>query len=402
MKIKVFALFLVLLFLPAISFAAEYENAVIYYNKACHGCTMYIEESIEPLLESFGIKVEKKDFISEKENRTELNELSKKLGIPAQLQGHFTIFIDNKIILQGHIPEQVIKDLLNSENEFEKIVVFQDEMDKAENYRVWAFKGEIKEYKIDEPVSTYLNWFNENKDLLKTPKELQSATLDFWQLLPLVLVTGLLDGINPCAFGVLLFFIAFLYSMNRSKIEVWKVGSVFILAIFVAYFLIGLGLLQAILITGIPHLFGKISVFLMLFLALINIKDYFFYGKGFSLKMPSFATPIIKKRMTNLTLVSVAILGFLVGLCTFPCSGGIYVGILSLLAIQTTFMQGMVFLTIYNIMFVVPLIIILLIAGNKTVTEKITEWEKQNKRKMKLVMGIVLLVLAAILFLFAF
>lgn len=401
MKNKIFVFFLVLLLLPAISFAAEYENAVIYYNKACHGCTMYIEENIEPLLETYNIEVEKKDFISEKENRIELNELSKELGIPAQLQGHFTIFIGNKIILQGHVPEQVIKDLLNSENIDKIVVVFQDEMDKAENYKVWAFKGEIKEYKIDEPISTYLNWFNENKDSLITPKELQKS-LDFWQLLPLVLVTGLLDGINPCAFGVLLFFIAFLYSMNRSKMEVWKVGSAFILAIFVAYFLIGLGLLQAILITGVPHLFGKISVFLMLFLALINIKDYFFYGKGFSLRMPSFASPMIKKRMANLTLVSVAILGFLVGLCTFPCSGGIYVGILSLLAMQTTFMQGLSFLIIYNIMFVVPLIIILVVAGNKTVTEKITEWEKQNKRKMKLIMGIVLLILAGILFLFAF
>ncbi|PIN98791.1 MAG: hypothetical protein COT90_02720 [Candidatus Diapherotrites archaeon CG10_big_fil_rev_8_21_14_0_10_31_34] len=402
MKIKFIALFLVLLFLPAFSFAANYENAVIYYNKACHGCTMYIEDNIEPLLESHGIKIEKKDFISEKENRIELNELSRQLGIPPQLQGHFTIIIGNKIILEGHVPEEIIEYLLESENEFEKIIVFQDEMDNAENYKAWAFKGELKEYKIDEPISAYLNWFNENKDSLETPKELLSDSLDFWQLLPLVLITGLLDGINPCAFGVLLFFIAFLYSMNRSKMEVWKVGSVFILAIFVAYFLIGLGLLQAILITGIPHLFGKISVFLMLFLALINFKDYFFYGKWFSLKMPSFATPIIKKRMTNITLVSVAVLGFLVGLCTFPCSGGIYIGILSLLAIQTTFMQGMAFLVIYNIMFVVPLIIILLVAGNKKVTEKITEWEKENKRKMKLVMGIVLLVLAAILFLFAF
>ncbi len=398
---KIIVLLLFLLLVPAFSFATEYKNAVIYYNKACHGCTMYIEDNIEPLLESYSIKVEKKDFISEKENRIELNELSKKLSIPSQLQGHFTIFIDNKIILEGHVPEQIIKDILIDKS-IEKIVVFQDEMENAKNYKVWAFKGEIKEYKINKPISVYLNWFNKNKNSLTTPKELKNNNLDFIQLLPLVLITGLLDGINPCAFGVLLFFIAFLYSINRTKTEVWKVGGVFIAAIFVAYFLIGLGLLQAILITGIPHLFGKISVFLMLFLALINFKDYFFYGKWFSLKMPSFASPMIKKRMTNLTLVSVAILGFLVGLCTFPCSGGVYVGILSLLAIQTTFMQGMVFLTIYNIMFVVPLIIILLVAGNKKMTEKITNWEKQNKRNMKLLMGIVLLILAGILFLFAF
>ena len=173
LRAKLFFVLLLLVLLlphPAISYDSDYKKAVIYYNRACHDCTTYIEEKIEPLLKEYGIEIEKKDYINERRNRIELNELSEDLGVPVQLQGHFTVFIDNEIILQGHVPEQIIRDLLNSENVFDKIVVFQDEMiENAENYKVWAFKGEIKEYGINEPIAVYLDWFKENRDSLETP-----------------------------------------------------------------------------------------------------------------------------------------------------------------------------------------------------------------------------------------
>lgn len=106
--------------------------------------------------------------------------------------------------------------------------------------------------------------------------------------------------------------------------------------------------------------------------------------------------------MSNITLLGVIILGFLVGLCTFPCSGGIYVAILSLLVVQTTYFEGLSYLLIYNVMFVLPLIIILVFASSKRVTEKITNLEQHNKKKMKLVAAIVMLILAAILWFFSF
>ena len=60
-----------------------------------------------------------------------------------------------------------------------------------------------------------------------------------------------MDGINPCAFGVLLFFIAFLYTLKRTKGNILKIGVVYISMIYLAYLLIGLGIMQAIAISGV-------------------------------------------------------------------------------------------------------------------------------------------------------
>ncbi len=87
----------------------------------------------------------------------------------------------------------------------------------AETYKVWAFKGETKEYPINTSISEYLNWFKEYKDLLKTPADPVESFWNLKSLLFVVLLSGLLDGINPCAITVLLFFIAFLYTIHRVK-----------------------------------------------------------------------------------------------------------------------------------------------------------------------------------------
>ena len=400
-RAKLFFVLLLLVMLlpnPTISYDSDYKKAVIYYNRACHDCTTYIEEKIEPLLKEYGIEIEKKDYINERNNRIELNELSEGLGVPVQLQGHFTVFIDNKIILQGHVPEQIIRDLLSSENVFDKIVVFQDEMDEnAENYRVWAFKGEIKEYGINEPIDVYLDWFKENRDSLETPEDLQTKSLDFWYIFPLILIAGLLDGINPCAFAVLLLFIAFLYTIKKTKASIFKMGVVYIAAIYLAYLLIGLGMFQALLIVGEMYLVAKISAWLIIILGLINIANYFFPSFPVKLKIPAFAKGSMKKWMYKSTLPAAFVLGFIVGLCTFPCSGGIYVAVVGLLAAKTTYFQGLMYLLIYNFMFVLPLIIMLLAASNKVMVKKMTKWEKSKSRNMNLLSGLVMIALGIII-----
>ncbi len=208
---------------------------------------MYINNELEIILEESGLQLVRKDYINNRDYRTELNELNDELGIPIQLQGHFTTFIGTGIILEGHVPEHVIRDILKEENKakFERIIILQDEMEDAHNYFVWAYKGELKEYPIDTPITEYLNWFQENEDSLVTPPELVTD-FDFVAMLPLVLATGLLDGINPCAFAVMLFLIVFLFSIKKSRASVFKVGGVYIAAIYGVYFLIGLGLLQVI------------------------------------------------------------------------------------------------------------------------------------------------------------
>jgi hypothetical protein len=198
------------------SVAIDPQKAIIYSNESCHHCVEYVDDELIPILEEYDIPVIKKGFINDIENRRELNHLNEYLGIPQVLQGHITTIIDDKIILEGHVPVDVVKDVLKEENQekFERIIIMQDEMHDAKSYQVWAFKGEIKEYSIDTSITEYLDWFKKTHMSLDTPPELASITLASTILLPTVLLTGLLDGINPCAFAVILFLIGFLFTIS--------------------------------------------------------------------------------------------------------------------------------------------------------------------------------------------
>lgn len=87
------------------------------------------------------------------------------------------------------------------------------------------------------------------------------------------------------------------------------------------------------------------------------------------------------------------ILGVLVGLCEFPCTGGIYFAILGLLASNNVFAQGLFYLLLYNFMFVAPLLAILLVSSNKVIVNKLTEWRGLKKEQIKLMSGLLMMVL---------
>ncbi|NMB92484.1 MAG: hypothetical protein GYA31_02585 [Parcubacteria group bacterium] len=92
------------------------------------------------------------------------------------------------------------------------------------------------------------------------------------------------------------------------------------------------------------------------------------------------------------------ILGFLVGLCEFPCSGGIYLATVALLSIKQTFFQGLIYLLLYNLMFVLPLILIFATMGNKKIFNWFEAIQDKNFGKIKLIMGIAMIISAIILF----
>lgn len=399
MRVFIGSFLLLSLLVPFVVHAAPSE-AIIFYNEVCSDCAVYINEQLIPLLKELGVqKIVRKDFINDRRIRQELNELSQRLGVPPKLQGHFTIFIDERVILQGHVPEHIIRDLFKDEKQrlFDKIVVYQDRMEgmgeEAVSYKVWAFQGDIKEYPIDTPISEYLNWFAANKDNL--PSEPAAELWDFKRFLPLILTTGLLDGINPCAFAVLLFFIAFLFTIHRTKLDILKVGVVYIVMIYLTYLGIGLGILKAFVLSGSPHFMAKLGSGLVIFLGLVNIKDYFWYGRWFSLSVPKVGQETRDRWMRKATLPATIVLGFLVGICEFPCTGGIYVATLGLLSAKTTFLLGFSYLLLYNLMFVLPLIVILLAIGNRRALGRLSRWEASNKRELKLATGLVMILLGA-------
>ena len=105
----------------------------------------------------------------------------------------------------------------------------------------------------------------------------------------------------------------------------------------------------------------------------------------------------IRYLLTKATLPSSFVAGILVGLCTFPCTGGIYIAILGLLTLKTTYFLGLLYLIVYNIMFVMPLIFILVLVHNAHAVERIEMWKEMSWGKMKLVAGSIMIALGLVI-----
>lgn len=383
-------------FLPRPSDVTLNEGeALIYYNEACGECAIYIDDELIPTLRIGGIStVHKKDYINERSYRGELGAINDQLGIPAHLQSHIATFVkkDTTMVFEGHVPEHVISDLMTNSSalNLSRILVYQEEMRDPTTYTAWDFEGEDREYAIDVPISEFLLWSGQGSPSTSTEES----------LLPLVLITGFLDGINPCAIAVLLFFITFLFVIRRTRGNVARMGAVYILSIFFVYFFIGIGLLRAIVLSGQPHLLAYVGSSLILVLGTLSLLQYFFPNLPLTFKMPERTWTKTKDWISRATLPSSLVAGLLVGLCTFPCSGGIYVAVLTLIASETTYFEGVGYLYLYNIMFVLPLILILAFTSNRLVARKLTGWERSNSRLIVLFSGIVMILLGVAFLLF--
>ncbi|MDP1719095.1 MAG: cytochrome c biogenesis protein CcdA [bacterium] len=217
-------------------------------------------------------------------------------------------------------------------------------------------------------------------------------------LLPLVGVSALIDSINPCAFSVLLLTIAFLFSIGKLRSGILKIGSAYILGIFLAYILIGLGIFQALHIFNTPHFIGKIGAILLLVLGLINLINYFFPAFPIKLRIPNIAHRKMAELMDKGSLLAVFLLGGLVGLCEFPCTGGPYLMVIGLLHDQATYFTGVGYLLLYNLIFILPLTVVLLIASNHALLEKVRDWQSSEQPLMRVGSGIAMIILGILIY----
>ncbi len=212
----------------------------------------------------------------------------------------------------------------------------------------------------------------------------------------LVIVAGFLDGIHPCGFTVLLFFIAFLLSAKMGRGRIIAIGSLYILGVFVAYFGIGIGIMKAVSVFE-PEIAAKVGAALLILVGGINVKDGL-HGTT-TLKIPKIAQPHISHFIEKGTLFAAFVAGVLVGLCAFPCVGGLYVSIITLISAKGIEAGTLGMLALYNFMFVLPLIITLGVASHEGVIEKIEGMEKRNRRNFKIGMGALMILFGAFILL---
>lgn len=219
-------------------------------------------------------------------------------------------------------------------------------------------------------------------------------------LLPLVAVSALIDSINPCAFSVLFLTIAFLFSIESLRKKVFKVGGAYILGIAAVYFLIGLGLLQVLHLFNTPHFMAKVGAVLIMVLGAIGLIKEFFPQFPIKIHIPALAHRRIAILIEKGSIPAAFILGVLVGLCEFPCTGGPYLMVVGLLHDTSTYLKGVLYLLFYNLIFILPLVIILLLASDKNVLDKVQQWQQKEKRAARILIGFAMLALGVIIFFF--
>lgn len=225
-------------------------------------------------------------------------------------------------------------------------------------------------------------------------------SLSATSMIPLVAITGFLDGIHPCAIAILIFFVAFLLTMQKKVKSVFFLGLVYVFVIFLTYLGIGVGFFSGIMLFGRHHFFAELGSWLLIIMGLISIKDYFFPQLPIHLKMPTISGGRVKTLLEKATLPSIIVAAFLVGLCSVPCSGGIYAAITALLASQTTFFTGFLYLLLYNFMFVLPLLILLAFAANPLTLAKIAKFRQKNDKLGRLIMGLLMLAIGLSILIF--
>ncbi|KKQ90747.1 MAG: hypothetical protein UT16_C0031G0008 [Candidatus Azambacteria bacterium GW2011_GWA2_39_10] len=233
---------------------------------------------------------------------------------------------------------------------------------------------------------------------------LKSADI-LWQLsnggkllLPLIVAAALVDSINPCAFSILLITIAFLFSLGQVRSSILKIGGFYVAGLFLIYILIGLGILQTLHIFSTPHFMAKLGAALLITFGAINLINEFFPAFPVKLKIPQVAHRKMGELMNKSSAPAAFVLGGLVGLCEFPCTGGPYLMVLGLLHDSATYLKGLGYLVFYNLIFVLPLVVILFIASDKMLYDKVEVWKKIEMRKLKIISGVAMVVLGFLIF----
>ncbi|MDD5688406.1 MAG: DUF1573 domain-containing protein [Elusimicrobia bacterium] len=194
-------------------------------------------------------------------------------------------------------------------------------------------------------------------------------------LLPIV-SAGLIDSVNPCAFATIIFLITYLNMvLKKQKYEILLTGMSFVVGVFVTYFLIGLGLLkflqqinQILIISKIMYLLIGV---LVLFVSFQHLREAIAIKKGtniydntIKLKLPNKLRWIIYTVITKLAALKYLIpIAFLIGaaitILELFCTGQIYLPtIMYIIKLPNYHTQGILYLLLYCLLFVLPLIII--------------------------------------------
>ena len=363
LKIYKFLLLILIFSILNISSLIAQENKVeiyMFYGQGCRYCDK-LSSFLDEVQEKYpSLIVKKYEIYFNDENRKLFEDLSEAYGY--EIGGVPTTFINNNIIGGFCSPKSL-------------------------------YCPEDTKEIIEKEIQNCLNKECESPE--KKIKTIEGKTkLTKTLTIPAVISAAVVDAINPCAFAVLIILLTTILAVGVKK-RVLMAGLAFIASIYISYFLMGIGLYSAIQASGLTHKFYTIVAVLAIIVGLFNLKDYLWYGKWFRMEVPMSWRPKLKCLLKGVTSVPGAFLiGFVVSLFLLPCTSGPYIIILGLLAETTTQSYAFMLLLLYNLVFILPMVIITLVVYlGFTTTEKAEEWRIKNLKILHLIAGIMILCL---------
>lgn len=216
-------------------------------------------------------------------------------------------------------------------------------------------------------------------------------------------LVGLADGLNPCAFATIIFFITMLSVAGVSGRRLLLVGVGFAMASFITYLLIGLGAMQILRTLTAYHFVSKVLKWGMIAglaaLSAISFRDAWTFNRtgraaDVSLQLPA----IFKRRIHEIMRNRLAagnlfagslVMGFLVTLLESVCTGQMLLPTLVFLTRHPSLSaRAWPLLVFYNLMFIVPLIVVMIAAYFGAKNQFLMEWSRRNVVPSKIVMAL--------------
>jgi len=224
----------------------------------------------------------------------------------------------------------------------------------------------------------------------------RTITLDDVGLPAFTLAMGLLDGFNPCSMWVLLLIISMLAPLNDRK-RMLAIAGTFVLVEGISYFVMMAAWLNLFLLIGLSRASQVAIAVIAIVAGLINVKDFFAFGRGITLSIPDSAKPRIYGRMRGIlhaptytaAIAGTIVLGLLVQVVEFMCTSGfpaLFTRILTLQQLDTATYYG--YLLLYNAAYMVDDIVVLGVGVRLLSRHRLQEKEG---RILKLLAGVVMI-----------
>lgn len=350
-------------------------EVLYFWGDGCSHC-----EKLEPWLNSFelmnpdAVTIKKFEIWKNRENAMKFDELMATYGVKEEDQGTPTVIVNHKVISgDTDIASKLPQEVENALKEQQKKLVAQLEAEAQGKSVGTGFFPQI-----DPPSDESLK-----------KKNVDSMTLRA------IFLAAIADSINPCAIMVLIILLSSLIVYQKdNKKKIILTAFAFILAVYLTYFLIGLGLASIVATAKISNTITMIVGVIAIIIGLANIKDAFFYRKGdWAIEIPqAWRTKLTKILLRVTSPVGAFLSGGIVTMFELPCTGGPYLFGISLISHASSLGERIALLGFYNLVFILPLIIIAILVVKGTMTiEKAENMRNRNVKMMHMITGLIML-----------